>query len=625
MVLAHLSMVEPPGDVGVHVICDLYGLVVACRTGSPELATDLMRPFRYFERADRAAEVTIAVEQSDPPYRTFPRLTASFSTPRNIVYRNEACKIIDYFGKGVVIEERTPPAYRVFSRDVNFLREAVYLLITALFGGHCDRAGLLRVHALALAYGDTAILLPMPPVPGDVRLHLHAGRLSGRVRRAGRAARPPRGLIAARRGIALVEDEERPEQVLGRRLSPRPLGSVALGAQGQRAAGSWYPARYSASRDPAHRAVPSSGARRDPPRPPSRRDPIGPTTLWEAVRHDVADALYDQTYREVTKGREPAPRRRALGGAREALARNLWQGQVGQEFLVGLLSARLGRLGDVVERGVSHVVRRRARPPDDRRADVLVAGSLYRAAVAALGPVLMALGRDHGLTHLVVAHDDVLLRHTRAFRRLELRWRHAAAFSEGAHGEAAREIVARARPALADPRVPPGLRSLSVRSLRRLIVNFLAAREALRACDPSVVVIPDERQPLARLVGLEARGRGLAVVSAPLARDQLYRKTPLWDAVVSTRVLVFSPLAARFLARAGAPAALFEPVASVPPEPAGARTCAARSRSRDGARARRCSHCASWRTATSSERSRCSRTSAGHPPCGRSSRRSSSR
>lgn len=154
------------------MICDLYGLVVACRAGSPELAADLMRPFRYFERPESVPGLTIVVEQIDPPYETFPSLTARFSTPRNIVYQNGACKIIDYFGKGVVLEGRAPPAYRIFGRDPNFLREAVYLLVTALFGQHCDRHGLLRIHALALAYGDTAILLPMPPGAGKSTLAL---------------------------------------------------------------------------------------------------------------------------------------------------------------------------------------------------------------------------------------------------------------------------------------------------------------------------------------------------------------------------------------------------------------------------------------------------------------------
>ena len=83
---------------------------------------------------------------------------------------------------------------------------------------------------------------------------------------------------------------------------------------------------------------------------------------------------------------------------------------------------------------------------------------------------------------------------------------------------------------------------------------------------PSVVVIPDERQPLARLVGLEARGRGVSVVSAPYSRDQIFRKMPLWDSIVSTRILVFSPLAARFIGRAGTSPRAFEGVSVLPVE-----------------------------------------------------------
>lgn len=310
--------------------------------------------------------------------------------------------------------------------------------------------------------------------------------------------------------------------------------------------------------------------------------PIGPTSLWDALRYDVADALYDDAYRELMTPREPPPpssgpairSARGLERVRGMIARNLWQGQVGEEFLVGLLSARLGLLGDLLEAGCSRAVRRGTRRHDGRRVHVLVAGSMYRAAVAALSPALHALGRDHGLAHLVVAHDDVLWRHGRAFHRLGLRWRHAATFSNRAHCQAASEVVDRARTALADAggvRLPDAVsrRSLSERHLRRLVVNFLAAQEALGTCDPSVVVIPDERQPLARLVGLEACRRGLPVVSAPLARDQIYRKAPLGHPIVSTRIFVFSPMASRFLGRAGAPPDLFEHVTSIPLEPKG--------------------------------------------------------
>ena len=306
---------------------------------------------------------------------------------------------------------------------------------------------------------------------------------------------------------------------------------------------------------------------------------IGPTSLWDAVRYEIADAIYDDAYRQLRPRELPKSLDvqrvrldRAYRGVRKAVIRNLWQAQLGEEFVVGLLSKRLGLLGDLLETGFFHAYRLGVRHEHGRRADVLVAGSMYRRAVAALGPILHRLGSHHGLEYLVLAHDDVLLRHGRAFSRLGIRWRHAAVFSNRGHTTAASEVVDRARMALADARAGEGLllpeavsrKFLSERYLRRLTSNFLAAQDALSACDPSVVVIPDERQPLARLVGLEACRRGLPVVSAPLDRDQIYRKTPLWDSVVSTRILVFSQVASRFLGRALPH--LFEGVGGLPLE-----------------------------------------------------------
>jgi hypothetical protein len=50
------------------------------------------------------------------------------------------------------------------------LNEAFYLLIISIFGQFCDGNGYLRVHALALSYKDTAILLPIPPGGGKSTL-----------------------------------------------------------------------------------------------------------------------------------------------------------------------------------------------------------------------------------------------------------------------------------------------------------------------------------------------------------------------------------------------------------------------------------------------------------------------
>jgi len=148
---------------------DIYGMVVKYRGASARLAAQLLRPFRYFLKDGPPGGsnfTTIEVKEKIPPWDSFPEIAASFSTPRNIVYANHDTKIIDYFGNGVVVETASARNFTLFSQDRNFLQEAFYLLVISLLGQHLDSVGLLRVHALALACGDTAFLLPVPPGGG---------------------------------------------------------------------------------------------------------------------------------------------------------------------------------------------------------------------------------------------------------------------------------------------------------------------------------------------------------------------------------------------------------------------------------------------------------------------------
>ena len=154
------------------VILDLYGLIIHCRAESPELASELIRPFKYFKTSKGHPNITVIVQETDPPYETFPSIAASFSTPRNIVYKDNNLKIIDYFGKGMVIQDDSRREYRLYGREKNFLWEVFYLLILSLFGQFCDRNGLLRIHALALSYHDKAILMTMPQGGGKSTMAL---------------------------------------------------------------------------------------------------------------------------------------------------------------------------------------------------------------------------------------------------------------------------------------------------------------------------------------------------------------------------------------------------------------------------------------------------------------------
>jgi hypothetical protein len=143
---------------------DIYGLKITCRADSPELARSVTRPFEPFVRsAAGRAPISITVCEKPIEYDSFPEIPASFSSPRNIIYfdRKSGRKIIDYFGKGVVLEDGNHSRYEITGPDRNFLQEAFYLLVMSLLGRFCDSHGLIRIHALAVSYGDTPFILPI--------------------------------------------------------------------------------------------------------------------------------------------------------------------------------------------------------------------------------------------------------------------------------------------------------------------------------------------------------------------------------------------------------------------------------------------------------------------------------
>jgi hypothetical protein len=160
------------GAAPTATLLDIHGLVIACEAPTPGLVETLERPFRHFASASGTPEVTVRVEVGDPPYGSFPALAAAFSTPRNVVYADGRRKIVDYFGRAVVVHDPERGLYTLHGRDENLLREIYYLLVLALLGRHCDRVGRLRVHALALSCRDRAFLFLMPTGSGKSTLAL---------------------------------------------------------------------------------------------------------------------------------------------------------------------------------------------------------------------------------------------------------------------------------------------------------------------------------------------------------------------------------------------------------------------------------------------------------------------
>lgn len=140
------------------MLIDIHGLVIEAHCRSEELLHELLRPFKYFIKDSGTAETEVFIEETEPPYNSFPVLKSSFSTPRNIVFKGDGIKIIDYFGKGAVVEENNGRKFTIYGTDGSFLREVFYLLVISRFGQFCDQNGIFRIHALTFSFRDTAVI-----------------------------------------------------------------------------------------------------------------------------------------------------------------------------------------------------------------------------------------------------------------------------------------------------------------------------------------------------------------------------------------------------------------------------------------------------------------------------------
>ncbi len=88
------------------MITNIYRLIIKCGTESPDLDKENGSPY-----------IVILIRETEPQYETLARIRASLSTPQNIVYNHRDFTIIDYFGKGVILEDRINSAYAIIGKN----------------------------------------------------------------------------------------------------------------------------------------------------------------------------------------------------------------------------------------------------------------------------------------------------------------------------------------------------------------------------------------------------------------------------------------------------------------------------------------------------------------------------
>lgn len=154
---------------------NIHGFVVECRHPDLKRLSESLRHFKSFLTSNETAvpAAVLILNSNDPDYQNLPCRRMAFSTPRNVVYRDGGLKMIDYSGRGLIIEDKRNKTYQIISSDTELLREMCHLTVLSLWGQHCDRIGWLRIHAMAVSTGDTALVIMMPAGGGKSTL-LHA-------------------------------------------------------------------------------------------------------------------------------------------------------------------------------------------------------------------------------------------------------------------------------------------------------------------------------------------------------------------------------------------------------------------------------------------------------------------
>jgi hypothetical protein len=155
---------------------DVYGLRVRVSGDWPEVLEAISLDFAWFA-ADPSADgphVEVAIERRPPQFDALGELTATFVTPRNVVYQDGARTIVDYFGRAVSVLDRSSGRLVVQGEDHHLVHEAAYHYVVSVAGRHLDSRGLPRLHALGLAGAQGAIAVMLPSGGGKSTLALRA-------------------------------------------------------------------------------------------------------------------------------------------------------------------------------------------------------------------------------------------------------------------------------------------------------------------------------------------------------------------------------------------------------------------------------------------------------------------
>jgi hypothetical protein len=158
-----------------RVALNVYGLRFELE-GWADVVEACRLDFAWFEshEAGQSADLHARVECREPDFDGFGDLSASFITPRNVVYEQGGRKVVDYFGRAVAILDEEKRQVLLQGTDLSITHEALYQYLVSRVGEHVEKVGLPRLHGLALSGRQGGVVVMLPSGGGKTTLGLRA-------------------------------------------------------------------------------------------------------------------------------------------------------------------------------------------------------------------------------------------------------------------------------------------------------------------------------------------------------------------------------------------------------------------------------------------------------------------
>lgn len=155
----------------------IHGLRVTVVGDWAEVVDAVVADFAWFLSPVQTGEpsgIRVEIVRGAPDYDALGDGTASFVTPRNVVYQTAERTIVDYFGKALSVLDRSSGVLTITGETAHLVHEAGHQFLLSRIGEHLDRIGLVRLHGLGLSAAGGAIVVMLPSGGGKSTLALRA-------------------------------------------------------------------------------------------------------------------------------------------------------------------------------------------------------------------------------------------------------------------------------------------------------------------------------------------------------------------------------------------------------------------------------------------------------------------